>query len=162
MEKCRRLLNTLPCNVAVVAEAQSNLSSCSTVTAADFDNGIEYIEKPDIVVLAGSSPVSVKIGAWIGESALTSIHIDPMSRCYSGKTIAANLSDFLESIAFDNEAQPSVYHIDAAHAKPGQVSRLIEKLSGQDIMLHLSNGMTVREAQKVKILRPTDVWSNRG
>lgn len=162
VEKCRRLLNTLPCNVAVVAEAQSNLSSCSTVTAADFDNVIEYIEKPDIVVMAGSSPVSAKIGSWIGESALTSIHIDPMSRCYNGMTIAANLSDFLESIAFDNEAQPSVYHIDAAHAKPSRVSRLIEKLSGQDIMLHLSNGMTVREAQKVKILRPTDVWSNRG
>ena len=45
---------------------------------------------------------------------------------------------------------------------PTEVSRLLSLLSGCDIMLHLGNGMTVRDAQRIAIKAPTRIWANRG
>lgn len=161
---CGGLIENLPANVAVVAEAQSNLSQYSTITAAAFEAGVKNNGLPDCLMVAGSPLVSPFLQSLVDNGEIPCYHIDPTGRQYPSPTILTTLTRFLASVRVGHgrvsDYRRRLGKIEAA--VPSPVSRLIGRIAGSDVMLHLSNGMTIREAQKVPIPAATHVWCNRG
>lgn len=163
IETCRRLIDELPLNVAIIAEAQSNLSDKSIIPSAAFADNIDRITHPDCIYVAGSPLVSAKIGKWLDTCGLPCVRLSCDDTVYDCDSICCTLAALLSSFesrvsSVDYQGEFKQY----ADIEPTEVSRLLSLLSGCDIMLHLGNGMTVRDAQRIAIKAPTTIWANRG
>lgn len=162
----REYISQIPSNFTVIAEAQSNLSDMSLITAAEFEANIDSISYPDCIFIAGSPLVSAKTSRWIDDAPCQRFYIGCNDIVFSYDSLRVPLSTFLRHIAgiktsVSHKCLPDLsrtWH----ETEPTPVSRLIARLSGKDILLHIGNGMSIREAQKVAIARPTEIWSNRG
>lgn len=160
-----RAIVNLPANVAVIAEAQSNLSHLSVVPAAVFAENKDKAVIPDVIVIAGSAPVYPDVYSWIERNKIKCIHLDPHGRHYGEMCVVSPLYTFLEDNFKVWQETTEDYRKTFSSFPPSvtsAVSQLIQSLSGKDISLHVSNGMSIREAQKVAIDMPTNIWSNRG
>jgi len=162
----RECIGGLPENIAVVAEAQSNLSDLSTLTSAEFEANITQIPEPDKIFITGTALVSAKISKWIDLANCTKIRIGADDMVLNYDCVKVQLSTFLKGIIETSCSSNSKYRESFRKYRntiaPSEVSRLVARLSGKDIMLHISNGMSIREAQKTAISEPTTVWANRG
>ena len=166
IDVCREYLAELPANVAVIAEVQSNLSDYSTIPAADFYNNLDDVPLPDAVIIAGTPSVDSRMGFWLEDIEAFKLYLNASGSDYDGYKTELSLPLFLASFSSNGFfGRKSNYCKKIQSFKPSPaspVSELIDRLSGMDIFLHLSNGMTIREAQKVKIEPKTKVWCNRG
>lgn len=163
IETCRRLIDELPSNVAVIAEAQSNLSDKSIIPSAAFADNIDRLTTPDCVYVAGSPLVSAKIGKWLDTCGLPCVRLSCDDTVYDCDSMCCSLTGLLSS--FKSHASNIDYQEkfrQYGNVVPTEVSRLLSLLSRCDIMLHLGNGMTVRDAQRIAIKAPTRIWANRG
>ncbi len=154
----------LPINMVVIAEAQSNLSGISTITEADFETCLSDIPSPDYIFIIGSPLVSAKMNSYISSQSCQKLYVGIDSKAYTFDSINIDPALFLSSLkksgkTVDYRSEVAAYR---RISKPSAVAELISHLSGKDINLHLSNGTTIREAQKTTIARPTSVWANRG
>ena len=160
-----KVMENLPANVAVIAEAQSNLSHLSVLPAAQFAKNLDKAAIPDVIVIAGSAPVYPAVYSWIERNKIKCIHVDPLGRNYGEICVASPLHIFLEDNFKVCKGMPNDYRKRFSGFQPcatSPVSQLVEALSGKEISLHIGNGMSIREAQKVSIDKYTNVWSNRG
>lgn len=161
----RELIANLPRNVAVISETQSNLSDLSAIPAAAFAEYIGKAPLPDTVIIAGSAPVFTAVYDWIDRNGLNCIYVDPTGRDYGRACYKGSLSLFLTYNFSQCYGRVRDYRKEFAKlpkCNPSAVSELVKLLSGKEISLHIGNGMSIREAQKVSIDKPTSVWSNRG
>lgn len=166
IRKIRECLSDMPANLAIIAEAQSNISDFSTITPAEFEANIENITEPEHIFIAGSALVSAKISRWIDNAKCPRTYIGCTDIVFDYDSMRVPLSAFLKEYvktdAVERENYRESFKNFIGTVSQSTVSRLIANLSGKDILLHISNGMSIREAQKISISEPTTVWANRG
>lgn len=166
LNKIRKYISCIPSNITVIAEAQSNLSDLSAITSAEFEANIDKISYPEHIFIAGSPLVSTRIGSWIDKARCQRTYVGCTDIVFDHDCLRMPLSTFLKHLSEKHANTPDNRQPYAPMlfrgVEPSIVSRLIGKFSGKDILLHISNGMSIREAQKVAISPPTEIWSNRG
>lgn len=165
------VLRSLP--LAVYAEVQSN-----TALPNYGVNDFEGLPCPDIVVTAGGALISDTFKKWLRQSpGLRHISLGFDDNCndtFGALTdiVECRPTEFLKALAdagvssaeFRSRWQALVAGF-KNRASGGFVWELIEKLAlqcGDDAVIHISNGMAARYAQKVEFLSGQRIEMNRG